>query len=82
MPTVLRVAGFRVLIFLPPREHEPPHVHVSNAVGEVVILLPAGGARPRVRSVYGMSDADAVRAFRIVEAHAEYLFEKWREYHG
>src|SRR5439155_17759960 len=31
MPTVLRVGPFRVIIFLPPREHRPPHVHVQTA---------------------------------------------------
>lgn len=82
MPTVLRVAGFRVVIFLPPREHGPPHVHVRNAVGEAVIEL-AGARRPQVlRSVAGMRTPDVVRAFWIVEDHTEFLLAKWREYHG
>jgi alkanesulfonate monooxygenase SsuD/methylene tetrahydromethanopterin reductase-like flavin-dependent oxidoreductase (luciferase family) len=82
MPTVLRVAGFRVVIFLPPREHKPPHVHVRNADGEVVIVLPVPGGAPAVREVAGMRADDVVRAFWIVEEHAEYLLERWREYHG
>ncbi len=82
MPTVLRVAGFRVVIFLPPREHTPPHVHVRNAAGEAVIEL-ASALRPQVlRSMAGMRTPDVVRAFRIVEDHAELLLAKWREYHG
>ena len=82
MPTVLRRAGFRVVIFLPPREHAPAHVHVQNAGGEVVIEL-ASGTRPQgIRSVAGMRTPDVVRAFRIVEDHAEFLLATWREYHG
>lgn len=40
VPTVLRVDGFRVVIYLPPREHDPPHVHVWKGDGEVVIKTP------------------------------------------
>lgn len=82
MPTVLRVAGFRIVIFLPPREHEPPHVHVTSADGEAIIEL-AGARRPQVlRAVVGMRTPDVVRAFRIVEEHTEFLLAKWRKYHG
>ena len=82
MPTVLRVAGFRVVIFLPPREHTPPHVHVRNADGEVVIELVRGRRAPIIRTAAGMRTADVVRAFRIVEAHTEHLLAAWRKYHG
>ena len=82
MPTVLRADGFRVVIFLPPREHPPPHVHVRNADGEAVILLGTSGAAPSLREVAGMRTPDVVRAFRLVEAHGEYLMECWRSHHG
>lgn len=82
MPTVLRRAGFRVVIFLPPREHAPPHVHVRDVGGEVVIGLASGTRSQEIRSVAGMRTPDVVRAFRIVEDHAEFLLAKWREYHG
>lgn len=39
MPTVIQRDGFRVVIFLPPREHGPAHVHVCKAGTEVVITL-------------------------------------------
>ena len=82
MPTVLRLGGFRVVIFLPPREHEPPHVHVRNATGEVVIEL-ATAARPQtIRSVARMRTRDVTAAFWLVEAHTVYLLQRWREYHG
>lgn len=82
MPTVLRVAGFRIAIFLPPREHDPPHVHVVNADGEAVIELARPHHAQLIRAVVGMRTRDVVRAFWIVEAHTEYLLDQWRKYHG
>ena len=82
VPTVLRVGGFRILIFLPPREHEPPHVHVWNADGEVVIELAVGEKPQTIRTVAGMRTSDVAEAFWIVEEHTEYLLQCWRKYHG
>ena len=81
VPTILRVAGFRVVIFLPPREHAPPHVHVQTADGEVVIELAHGERPQQIRSVAGMRPPAVVRAYRIVEDHTEFLLTQWREYH-
>ena len=39
----MRVGAYRVVIWLPPREHGPPHVHVQTTSGEVVIELAVGG---------------------------------------
>ena len=82
MPTVLRVGRFRIVIFLPPREHAPPHVHVRTASGEVVIELAEPGRPQTVRSVAGMRASEITAAFWIVEEHTQYLLERWREYHG
>lgn len=82
MPTVLRVGGFQVIIFLPPREHQPPHVHVRNADGEVVIVLARPGHPQSIRDAVGMRTRDVVTAFRIVEEYTQYLSHRWREYHG
>lgn len=82
MPTVLRVRGFRVVIYLPPREHEPPHVHVWKGGAEVVIALATSGVVQTIREVAGMRSSDVVQAFWIVEEHAELLLIRWRELHG
>jgi len=82
MPTVLRVDGFHVVIFLPPREHKPPHVHVRNADGEAVILLAGPGTPQTIREVAGMRTADVAAAFWLVEEHTAHLLERWRHYHG
>lgn len=82
MPTVLRTGGFRVVIFLPPREHAPPHVHVRNATGEVVIELATAVTPQTIRQISGMRTADVVRAFWLVEENTEYLLACWRGHHG
>lgn len=82
MPTVLRRNGFQVVVFLPPREHHPPHVHVQNSDGEVVIELATHRSPQRIRQVVGMRDRDVVRAFWLVEARTNYLHACWRRYHG
>jgi hypothetical protein len=82
MPTVLDVNGFQVRVLLPPREHGPPHVHVSKGGGEVVITLPDGATPLAIRTIHGMKTADVVAAFRLVETHLEPLRAAWRQYHG
>ena len=78
MPIVLRIAGFDVLILLPPREHGPAHVHVRKAGHEVVIVL----ATLAVRKVEGMRSADVVTAVGIVADHRDELSKAWRKHHG
>lgn len=72
----------RLVIFLPPREHAPPHVHVRHAHGEVVIELGSRQQRGTIRSVCGMSDHDVRRAVAIVESHLEHLHDCWSQHHG
>jgi hypothetical protein len=82
MPTVLVVAGFNVRILLPPREHPPPHVHVTRGGAEVVLMLPDGRAGVVVRTIYRMRDSDVIAAVRLVESNADLLLRAWRTYHG
>ena len=79
---MLQVQGFRVRILLPPREHPPPHVHVTKGDGEVVIFLPGPQGAVAIRTVYRMRTADVVAAVRLVEAHVAQLHAAWRKYHG
>ena len=81
MPTVLEEGGFAIRIYLPPREHWPPHVHVIGKGGEVMIRLGDGHEPPRVREIYRMKDRDVVRAFRRVEVHHAELVAAWRSHH-
>lgn len=52
-----------------PREHDPPHVHVVRAGGEVIITLGDEASAPAIREVHHMTDRDVLRAYRIVERH-------------
>jgi hypothetical protein len=82
VPTVLRAGRFRVVIFLPPREREPPHVHVWSGNGEVIIDLAATDHQQTIRTTAGMRTADITAAFSLVEEHTPYLLRRWREFHG
>ena len=78
MPTVLRLHGFRFMIFQGDGEHGPAHVHAIRAGTEVVLDL----APIAVRSIKGMGRTDVRRAFRIAEDHPPLLLNAWREANG
>jgi len=80
--TILRAGRFRVAIYGPPREHPPPHVHVECGSGVVIIRLGGPTRPPAVWAVYDVSDRDALRAYRLVEAHHARLLSAWRDMHG
>ena len=76
MPIVMRSGGFTVHIFLPLREHPPPHVHVRTAGEECVVTLnPLGLAQ------HGMSRKNTRDAMRLVSTNAEFLMAQWMSLH-
>lgn len=76
MPTVLRQEGYDVMVYT--NDHAPAHVHVWKSGGEVII-----GLDPvEVVRVEGMKKREASKAVGIVEAHRDFLLERWREIHG
>ena len=78
MPTVLRRAGFRFMIFQGDAEHAPPHVHAIKGSAEVVIYL-----HPvEVRQVREMGRMDVRAAVRIVEENHGLLVAAWRRLNG
>lgn len=81
MPTVLTQNGFYVRMYLPPREHGPPHVHVRYAGTEVIIALGDATTAPTIVEVHGMGTREVVRAYRIVEANQARLLKAWGLYH-
>ena len=82
MTKALEEDGFRFYVRNPPREHGPPHVHVTKAGAEVVINLNSDAGDDLVREVYKMRDADVVKAVRLVEANIDFLLNVWRQIHG
>lgn len=79
---MLRVDGFQVRIYLPPREHGPAHVHVIKGDHQVLIDLNTPAVGVMVRRVVGMSRPDVHHAVALVAAHAQSLRNEWRKYHG
>ncbi len=82
MPTVLHVAGFRVMIYLPPREHGPPHVHVWCDDSQITVWLGEGDEAPSIERNVGMYGRRLCAAYRLIDNNLEYLREQWRKYHG
>lgn len=81
MPTVLRLDGFRVVIY--PNDHLPSHIHVLKGSGEVRIDLGSEEIAPQLMSVLGdIRDKDVVSALYLVKEHQAELLAKWREIHG
>ncbi len=76
MPTVLRIDGWRVVIY--PNDHSPAHVHVIGP-GWVVVVNLVG---PEVREAIGCSRTHTRHVLSVVEEHRHTLLEVWRQYHG
>jgi hypothetical protein len=72
-----------VYVYSPPREHQPPHVHVEcTRGGEVLILIGDQETAASLWQNHHMSAADAREALRIVEVHQLRFLEEWRRLHG
>ena len=76
MPSILRIGRYRFHFYSDERE-EPAHIHVATADGECKFWLEpivlAGNKRLRPEEVR--------RIERLVYEHAEFLKEKYHEYH-
>ena len=79
MPTVLRQAGFVVMIYT--RDHEPAHVHVFGH-GEIIVNLGNEETPVSIRRNFGMRSRDERRALMLIGEYQEYLLERWREIYG
>lgn len=79
MITVLRVHGFRVVIYR--FDHEPPHVHVLGN-GEAKILLVGADGSPEIMFSKAMNRAEQRRALKAVRDAQDELLTYWREIHG
>jgi hypothetical protein len=76
MPTIIVVAGFRVMVRS--ADHPPAHVHVTKAGCKVkidLLTLDVVGASTMTRH-------EQTKALAIVQAHREVLLGIWREIHG
>lgn len=77
MITILREAGFRIVIFRD--DHEPAHVHVYGD-GDAKVQI--AGERAELVWVVGMKASDIRKMMTIVERHRDRLLATWRDIHG
>lgn len=77
MPVIIRSSGFRFIIL--PGDHDPPHVHIRKAGGELIINLGIDGGEPWIRNVYRMTNRDIEAAFAIIEANNDLFLKRWKE---
>jgi hypothetical protein len=75
MPTVLRINGWRVVIY--PNDHPPAHVHVLGPGWVVVINL----LQLEVREVIRCGEQQANQVLQRVAEHRMALMEAWRRFH-
>ncbi len=80
MPTVLRHAGFRFVIF--PAGHRPGHVHAIGQGGEAVFNLRCPKGPPELRETYGLSKSDLADLRKVVVRRLKVLCEAWEAIHG
>ncbi len=74
-----RYGKFEVWVYTRNERGHRPHVHVFVGGGKIVIFIEGG---IEVRSIVGMSKADASKALETVTEHVEELLALWREYNG
>ena len=83
MVRILEEGPFRVYLYSPPREHQPPHVHVEcTRGGEVLIVIGDEYEPPFVWQNHHMRAADARQALRIVEENQMRFLAEWKRLHG
>jgi hypothetical protein len=80
MPTVLRIAGLRVVIY--PSDHRPAHVHVKGAEGEAVFILHCPDGPPELRESYGCGRSDLGGIKDALAGALAVLCAEWSAIHG
>jgi hypothetical protein len=82
MPTVRREAGFVIKVNTR-GEHNPPHVHVFKAGGEVRVLLGDVDTPPSYwDEKTPMATKNKVRAVLLVERYQAECLEVWSKFNG
>lgn len=80
MPTVLRFAGLRAVIY--PNDHRPAHVHVRGAGGEAVFLLNCPQGPAELRESYGFKLSELRRIEEALNEELAGLCAAWSIHHG
>ena len=79
MPTIKRINGLRVVVYL--NDHRPAHVHVIGGGYEAVFDLNCPGGPPELRENFGFSIARTTKIKAELAENLERLCAKWSEIH-
>lgn len=77
MPTILRVRGYRFMIFVD-EPNEPAHVHVFKDDNAAKFRL----SPPEVHVNYGFRPHDISEILEIIEDHKTQLIAQYERIHG
>jgi hypothetical protein len=80
MPTILRIDGYEIVIYL--HDHSPTHVHVFAHGCEAVVDLNCPEGEPELREVYRFKSRDLKRIMQMVKKNQERLCGMWKVIHG
>jgi len=80
MPTVLRFAGLRVVIYT--NDHRPAHVHVIGNDCEAVYELNCPWGPVELRENYGFGRVELGRITQKLNTHLDELCRQWEKLHG
>jgi hypothetical protein len=79
MPTVLRIDGYRFIMYL--SDHEPPHVHIKSRELEAIFYLNCPMGPASLRKNFGFSQSEANHLRGLVQKNLAILCIKWKELH-
>jgi hypothetical protein len=80
MPTVLRFAGLRAVIY--PNDHRPAHVHVIGNDCEAVFNLNCPEGSVELRENYGFGVRELNRIEAVLTASLAVMCQEWERLHG
>ena len=80
MPTVVRFAGLRAVIY--PNDHRPPHVHIIGKRCEAVFNLQCPDGPAELRENYGFSLKELTRIETFLAANLAITCREWERLHG
>ncbi len=80
MPTILRFAGLRVVIYT--NDHRPVHVHVIGDGCEAVFEMNCGGGPIILRENYGFALVRLRRIKATLQEHRTMICSAWKRIHG
>ena len=80
VPTVLRFAGLRVVVY--PNDHRPAHLHVIGTGCESVFNLNCPAGPVELRENYRFSRRELAQIQRTLTEHLKNLCQAWEGIHG